>query len=175
MKMTCIITLLTFATYCYSQTSPTTQDAEYGNESYQIKYPKTWQLDASKAIGTDLLLFSPLENESDKFRENVNIMIQDLGGQNIDLEKYKLITENQLANLATDVKVFESKIIKADNDRFYKTAYAMTQGKFTLRITSICFIRDDKAYLATFTSEIDKYDSYKAIGEKILNTFSLKK
>ena len=172
--MTCIITLLTFATYCYSQT-PTTQDAEYVTESYQIKYPKTWQLDASKAMGTDLLLFSPLENESDKFRENVNIMIQNLGGQNIDLEKYKLITESQLENLATDVKVFESKIIKADNDRFYKTAYAMTQGKFTLRITSICFIRNDKAYLATFTSEIDKYDSYKTIGEKILITFSLKK
>ena len=173
MKVIFLLTTLLVCFFGYSQTG--SKKNIYRTDSYTIQYPNYWLIDSSKILGPDLGLFSPLEDEKDKFAENVNVLIQDLTGQNIDLEKYKSITENQLENLATDVKVFESKIIKTDNDRFYKTAYAMTQGRFTLRITSICFIRDDKAYLATFTSESDKYDSYKAIGEKILNAFSLKK
>jgi serine/threonine-protein kinase len=172
MKILLVTLLLALTTLSYSQTI---QDIEFVNKIYQIKYPKNWQLDSSKTMGTDLLLFAPLENESDKFRENVNIIIQNLAGQNIDLEKYKLITDKQLENAALDAKVSESEIVKAGNESFYRTTYAMTQGKLKLKISSKCFIKNDKAFLVTFTSEIEKYDSYKKIGEEILNTFRLRK
>jgi hypothetical protein len=126
-------------------------------------------------MGTEFFVFSPLENENDKFSENVNGIIQDLSGQNIDLEKYKQITDKQLTDMATDGQVFESAIVKTEKMEYFKTTYAMTQGKLRLKITSICFIKDDKAYLVTLSSEFDKYDSYKKVGEEILNSFSLKK
>src|SRR6187397_2716847 len=119
-------------------------------------------------MGTEFFVFSPLENETDKFSENVNGLIQDLSGQIIDLEKYKQITEKQLADMATDGKVFESSIIKADGKEYFKIIYAMTQGKFRLKITTVCFIKNDKAYLATFSAELDKYEQYKKTGEEIL-------
>jgi hypothetical protein len=124
-------------------------------------------------MGTELFVFSPLENETDKFSENVNIIIQNLSGQNINLEKYKQITERQLFDLANDCKVFESSIVKKNKKEYFKTTYAMTQGKFRLKITSICFIENEKAYLATFSSEFDKHEQYKNVGEKILNSFCL--
>jgi hypothetical protein len=174
MKINLVITFLAFTTYCYSQTPPTKLEKEYVSKAYQIRYPKTWQPDTSKTMGADLFLFSPLENESDKFRENVNVLIQSLGGQNIDLEEYKQITEKQFESFVTEGKVFASEIITVNNKRFYEITYAMTQGKFRLKITSKCFIKNDKAYLVTFTSEIDKYDGYKEIAFEILNTFRLK-
>jgi hypothetical protein len=76
--------------------------------------------------------------------------------------------------MLTDGKVFESSIVKGERE-YFKAIYAMTQGKFRLKITSVCFIKNNKAYLATFTTEIEKYDLYKKEGEEILNSFSLKK
>ena len=46
----------------------------------------------------------------------------------------------------------------------------MTQGKYRIKVTSICFIKNDKAYLVTFGSMIDKYEQYQKYGEEILNS-----
>jgi len=163
-------------TFCgYTQTDSSKQKITFTKDNFKIEYPKSWRLDTSRIMGTELFIFSPLENEADKFSENVNVMIQNLSGQNINLEKYKQITEEQLSGMATDGKVFESSIVKTAKNSFYKIVYAMTQGKLRLKISSICFINKDKAYLATFTSEIDKYDSYQKIANDILSTFSITK
>ncbi len=173
MKIILTTLFLALTTLSYSQT--TTQKIEYINQLYQIKYPKNWQLDSSKTMGTDLIIFAPLENESDQFSENVNIIIQNLAGKNIDLEKYKQITDKQFENPAFNIKVSESEIVKIGNESFYMTTYEMTQGKRRLKISSKCFIKNDKAFLVTFTSEIEKYESYKEMGDEILNTFKLRK
>jgi hypothetical protein len=49
----------------------------------------------------------------------------------------------------------------------------MSQGKFRVKITSVCFIQNEKAYLSTFTAEVDKYDAYKKIAEQILASFKV--
>jgi len=173
MKLTLTSILLLLTHFCFSQID--TSKTSFKKDNYKIEYPKTWRLDTSKFMGTEFLFFSPLENEADKFSENVNGIIQDLSGQNIDLEKYKQITDKQLSDMATDCKVFESSIIKKDSKEYFKTTYAMTQGKFRLKITSICFIKNDKAYLTTFSSELDKYEQYKKVEEEILSSFWLTK
>lgn len=175
MKLIFILPFLFITHFSFSQTDSAIQKTTFTIDNYKIQYPKDWRLDTSKAMGTELFLFSPLENDTDKFSENVNIIIQDLGGQNIDLEKYKKITDRQITEIATDSKVYESLITEIDNKEYFKITYAMTQGKFRLKITSLCFIKNDKAYLATFGSEFDKYDQYKKIGEEILSSFCLTK
>jgi hypothetical protein len=158
---------------CFSQAGPTTRMIDFAKGDYKLKYPETWRLDTSGSLGPELFVFSPLENDTDKFSENVNVLIQNLQGQNINLEQYKQITDKQLSDLATDGKIYESSILKTDKGEFFRITYAMTQGKYRIKITSICFIRNDKAYLATFSSEFDKYDNYKEVGEQILSSFSL--
>ena len=175
MKLTSIFVILLSTQFGFSQSDSSTQKTSFAKDNYKIQYPKTWRLDTSKVMGTELFIFSPLENSSDKFSENANILIQDLSGQNIDLAKYKEITDKQLIEMVTDYKVFESSIKNIDNRNYFKIIYAMTQGKFRLKITSICFIKNDKAYLATFSSEFDKYEQYKYLSEDILNSFRLTK
>jgi len=175
MKLRLVLAFITVTNCCFSQADPTIQLVSFSKDNYQLQYPNSWRLDTSGNLGPALFVFSPLENETDQFRENLNVLVQDLTGQNIDLEKYKQITDKQVTDLATDGKIFESTILKSDKGEFFKITYAMTQGQFRIKITSICFIRNDKAYLATFSSELNKYDSYKNIGEQILSSFSLTK
>src|SRR6187399_948979 len=120
MKITLILTFIAF-TFCgYSQTDTTNQKESFIKDNYQIQYPKSWRVDTSGQMGTKLFIFSPLENETDKFSENANLIIQDLGDQNIDLEKYKEITDKQLIELATDGVVFESVVVKTDDRDYFK-------------------------------------------------------
>lgn len=146
---------------------------EYKGEKFRIQYPATWQPDASKTMGADLFLFTPLEGQTDDFRENVNIIIQDLTGQHIDLAKYKEITDQQLKNLANDLEVYESVLENAGGSQSYRVSYSMKQGKYHLRVISRCYIKGEKAYLATFTSEVDAFHQYAAVAVDVLKTFAL--
>jgi hypothetical protein len=159
----------------YSQTVPITKMLRISRSNYGLSYPENWSLDTSRRLGADLFLFSPQENEMDKFRENVNVLIQNLQGQNIDLKRYKQITDNQITNLATDSKVFESSILQGEKGEFFKMSYTMSQNQLMLQVTSICFIHKELAYLVTFTSEANKYGNYQRISDVILNSFSLTK
>ena len=70
--------------------------------NYSIQYPPTWELNQSGQMGASFFLFSPLESDKDKFKENVNLLIQDLSGQNIDLNKYTEISEGQINTMVTN-------------------------------------------------------------------------
>ncbi|TAE11185.1 MAG: hypothetical protein EAZ95_13895 [Bacteroidetes bacterium] len=173
MRFLLAFTLFFGAHFCFAQADET--KIFFSKDNFKIQYPQHWRLDTSKMMGTEFFVFSPSENESDKFVENVNLMIQDLSGQGIDLEKYKQITDTQIVGATPDYEVFESSIIKIKNKKCFKITYAMNQGELRLRMTSICFIKNEKAYLLTFGSEFNKYDAYKKIGEEILDSFSFTK
>lgn len=171
MKLISIITLIFLTSFCSAQTDTT--KATFSKDNYKIEYPRSWRLDTSGIMGTELFLFSALENQTDLFSENVSLIIQDLAGQNINLENYKTITDKQINDFANNPTVYESAIKKLNNKEYFKITYAMTQGKSRLKITSICFIKDDKAYLLTLTTEIEKYELFKQTGEEILSSFRL--
>lgn len=138
---------------------------------YTLAYPTGWTIDTSKSMGTDLIVLSPIEDSVDRFRENVVVMIQDLAGKNVTLEMFKQATEQQIATLATKAKMYQSAIVKSDGVEQYVVQYQMEQGVFTLHISSVCFLKKEKAYILTFTSEFNKYERYKTAAEKLLKSF----
>ena len=152
---------------------PAKEVKTFTNDNYSLEYPATWTLDTSKTWGADLMLFAPKDDDQDKFSENVNVLIQDLAGMGIGLEQYKEITDQQIATLATDGRIIESSILKKGNKEMYRIVYTMTQGDFNLKITSHCFIQNERAFLVTFTTEVEKYENYKLAGEDILGSFAL--
>ena len=165
--------LLMSANSVFSQKQTSDEMIIFTGKNYKLQYPKSWTLDTSNAMGPAVFIFSPLETSEDKFRENVNVLIQNLKGEDINLARYKEITDKQVNDLATDGEIFESSITRKNNQEYYRISYAMTQGKFRVKITSVCFIQNEEAYLVTFSSEIDKFDTYQKTGEQILASFKL--
>lgn len=143
--------------------------------NYSIQYPSNWELNQSGQMNTSFVLFSPLESDNDKFKENVNLLIQDLTGYNIDLNKYTEISEGQIKTMVTNSSLIESKRIKNGKDEFHKIIYSGDQGIFHLQFEQYYWVVNDKAFILTFTSEKDKFENFKEIGEKILNSFKQKK
>jgi hypothetical protein len=61
--------------------------------NYSINYPDNWEINKSGQMGAKFILFSPLSSEEDQFKENVNFLVQDLTGHNLNLDQYVEIKE----------------------------------------------------------------------------------
>ena len=169
MKQTLIILLSIISTDCYSQS-----DKIFSHTDYTVQFPAKWTLDTSRRFANAVFLFSPLEDSTDKFSENVNVMEQDLKGQNIDLATYRSLSDQQFAELGEKGKLIASRIEKSSNGERYFGEYEFTLNDSQLHIKSICYIKGDTAYLITFTSRPDTFEKFKDTGTKILESFKLR-
>src|SRR5262245_41202678 len=106
--LTLTLTFLSFPYWGYSQAVKSSSLTSVVRHNYKIEYPKTWTLDTSGQLGSELFIISSLENDSDKFKENVSVIVQNLAGQDIDLDKYKDISEQQIASMGSEGELFES-------------------------------------------------------------------
>ena len=125
-------------------------------------------------MGTDLFIFSPKDSDTDKFRENVNAMVQDLKGPNITLDKYIEISEGQIKTMLTDASIIESKRMTQGTKEYHKLLFTGQQGIFKLKTEQYYFLVNEKAFVITLTTEQNQYDKYIKNGEAILKSFKLK-
>ncbi len=138
---------------------------------FSINHPEDWTPDTSGQMNTSLLLFSKPE-QNDTFRENVNVMIQDLTGMNLNLKKYTELSLEQIKSIK-DSKIFESTELKRDGETYHQLVWkGFVSGK-KLKFKQLYFIKNNKAFLVTLTCEEKAYDDYVKTGTLILNSFIL--
>lgn len=142
--------------------------------NYSIQYPDNWDLNKSGQMGSSFVVFSRLTSPQDKFRENVNLIIQSLQGQKINLDKYVEISEGQIKTMVTNGNLIESKRLNLNGHEFQKVIYTGDQGVFKLKFEQYYWVINGQAYILTLTCERNQFDTYKSTGEKIINSFRLK-
>ena len=146
----------------------------FTENNYSIQYPNDWELDKSGQLGTSFVLLSPFSSQQDKFKENVNLLIQDISGYDLTLDQYVEISDSQIKKMATDGKLIESKRIKADGFESQKVIYKANQQGFNLKFEQVYWVIGDNAYVLTLSCEETQFENYQKIGEKILNSFTIK-
>ena len=161
-----------------TQTEETTESS--GNwlildeADYSIQYPDTFDLDQSNQMGLGFVLFSKQASELDFFKENLNLYIEDLAGQNISLDDYEQLSLLQIEQLITDFELVESSRMIIDNKEVIRFIYTGKQGDFDLKWEQIVFVENEKAYILSLTCEVDQFDTYAPVGEEIMKSFKVK-
>jgi hypothetical protein len=153
--------------------------------NYSVKYPQGWDLQqsdnpksgtvVSQTVSYQFAVLSQLESPQDRFRENVNLVIEDLNGKKLDLDEYARFAENQLKVMMKNCKVLEHKKVNQGSRQHYKTIWTWEYQAVPLKVQQYTWLLDGKAYILTFTSEQNKFAQFQQVGEKILDTFTLKK
>jgi hypothetical protein len=144
---------------------------------YALQYPPEWELNESGQMGTSLLVFAPLSGPEDKFRENINLLIQDLGStSSVDLDQYASLSEAQVkdGSIMPNSKLLANEKIGSGKDAYYRASYIGDQSNLHLKFEAYYWVRNNKAYVLTFSAEASKFDEYKTTAENILNSFVLK-
>jgi len=175
-----VVIIIAIMTTCGQAKQKNMQNANPTNwktleqRDYTIKYPDSFELNTSGQMGTSFLLFFKQSSANEMFRENINLIIQDLKGLNISLDGFVEISENQIKTLITDGILIESKRFKKDNSEFHELIYTGKQGVYELKWKQYFTIKNEKAYILTLTTEVEQFETYKTVGEEIMNSFKLK-
>jgi hypothetical protein len=148
--------------------------ATHKTKEFSIQYPKDWELSQTGEMGTSFVLFAPLLAKQDPFKENVNLITQDLAGQEISLEDYTVASEDQIKKMLSKSKIISNEVESVNGLEYNKLIYTGTQGAFDLQYEQFYWIENEKAYILTFTTEQREFSDMQLLGEKIMKTFKLK-
>ena len=136
---------------------------------YSVKYPNEWE---KEIRGSSVLFLSPLDGQGDRFKENVNVMLQDLSQQQVTLEQYTDITkESVITNLGKQA-IVSLKDATIQGVAAKEFIYNMNMNGNNLRIKQYWFIKNKMAYLFTYTAEPSKYSEYEATANKMVESFT---
>ena len=144
------------------------------DENYHIEYPGTWLVNTTMPMGIKFAILSPLSDTTDNFRENVNLLTEDLTGKYLTLDQYIELSEKQIQILVTDYKKHLSERNKNNTLEYHKLIYSSKQGIFDLIFEQFIWLKSEKAYILTLTCKLNEFEICKKTGEKILQSFKLK-
>jgi hypothetical protein len=150
----------------------------YENSTFgiRIQYPSDWQkLEFSRrdSSGIAVIFRSPPENASDTKLENLLIQVGNLPFQNISLEALNNANVDTLRNSLVDFKLIESTATTIAYNPAYKIVYTDTVGQDELKTMQVLSIKEDKAYLITYTAQASRYDRYLPTIQKMSDSFRI--
>lgn len=166
MKNIIILISILFSISSFCQDIKTVKTSDY-----EISFPSNYIYDDSKSRNTEFIIYTEKEDENDTFLENINLLIQNLKENHIDLNQYVEITEKQVYDYG---KLIESKRITLNNSEVHLLSYTANLTGRNLKFYQYLLMRNEKVYVLTFSSEIEKFDKFFPEIIKIFNSFSLK-
>ncbi len=139
------------------------------NEHYSIKYPDNWVPDQSGQSGTRFILYGPAV-QGQLFRNNINLIIQDLSGQNVDLAKFVEISTGQIKEF-----IASSNILYSQTESLrHKIVYTGMHGDFSLQWAQYYWVKNNQAYVLTFTADRKSYDDTINLATQVMDGFKIK-
>ncbi|WP_343633910.1 hypothetical protein [Fluviicola sp.] len=146
----------------------------FKKDNYELKYPETWSLDTTTKTAADFIVYSPLSSDKDEFKENLNLVVQDLKGLNFDLDNFTALSEQQIQSYLEGSEVTENERLKKEDQEYHHLVYTAKTGGRMLRFEQYYWVVNEKAYILSFTAELDQFEKYADISKQILESFTLK-
>ncbi len=139
---------------------------------YTIGYPGDWTFN-DKAENAIFQLTSPAENSDDKFRQNLNLQIEQLK-PNTSIEDYVKTNMDAVKELVKGYKEVSSMYFNRNGVKSYQIIYKGRYGNMTedIQIKQLFTISSSgKGYVLTYVSKEGERDAFETTANKIFNSF----
>ncbi len=142
------------------------------NVGIKMKYPQSWERrNIDNPITGEVVAFvSPKQTDTDKFQEKLTISVEDFSGTLDDFNK-------------TSIKDINSHLTKADiqkpidttlaNKSANQLIYTGKDGGNSLKNLQVFTLKGEKAYVITYTAEINNYDDFIQATETMIKSFEI--
>ena len=136
------------------------------NEHYTIRYPQGWEVQKSME-GVQFCILSGLSSSVDIFRENVNLVIEDLL-ESMTLEQYAKYAVN---NMKQKYTIADEKKYSVGGQVYY---HFILKGKDGILLKQHYLVKGKRAYILTFAYDPAEKESIQTDGDKMMTSFSIK-
>jgi hypothetical protein len=141
-------------------------DSKYG---FTIQHPKDWEKQVG-AMGSAVVMLSPREGDSDKFRENVNVLVQKLPDK-MTLDQYTKMSLEQAPTLITGFDLLDQGSTQLAGRPARRVHYRGEQGSFRLEWEQVWTVLGGQAFILTYTADRGRYGAYLRTAEAIFASF----
>lgn len=145
----------------------------FNGRDYELKFPDTWEINSSGMMGTDVIGLTPMEGNDDNFRENINVVLENLP-EGITAQEYldaNITNMKKTFGLPEDAKFEKVKVGSCDG---YHLHYSLKMGNYELDNDVYIVVVKNAAYIITCSNEKGKRDKYKKEMDGVVKTFKLK-
>ena len=139
------------------------------NNDFIISYPTGLKLDDTGKDGVLFILSTAKDGINDNFIENINLASQYVG--DISFEDFIVKTEKEIKSVA---ELLETKQIRVNGRDCLSLKIKVKQNNLDLTFIQHYYIKNQKVYVLTFSSESKMYDSFFEDMNKTLLSFKLK-
>ncbi|MCX6742050.1 MAG: PsbP-related protein [Candidatus Pacearchaeota archaeon] len=154
---------------------PETNFLTYDNSAYGIRitYPSNWEKEEKSTGMVIVEFFSPKESVSDAITENLNVVIEDLSAQPMTLNEYTNLSIKNIKLYFTDVNMIDSSATTLGGNSAHKVVYTANMGQYNGKFMQVYTIRNNKAYVITYTAQPSTYSYYLDIINQMINSFEI--
>lgn len=149
----------------------------YNNTVYgiSIKYPQHWQKTGTPdRITGNLVKFTlPKQGDADTYLENLNLIILDLPETRRELEQFTKFYLNEIEQSYQNTKIIEESKTQLATQSAYQVIYTFEEDKINVKRLQVWTVKDNKAYLITYTADIAKYSEYLSTVQTMINSFKI--
>ena len=145
----------------------------YNNYGVKIGYPTKWTKTDNPYEKVIVVFLSPLENSADKFSENVNIVVEDVSFYYSNLDEYEDYTIKNMPKFVKDFKLLSSSRVTIDSLPASEMVFSSNQQGIDLKQLQITIIKDNKAYILTYSAELDSYSQYIEEANNMINSLEI--
>jgi len=141
--------------------------------NFSVDYPENWQTQ-EWALGTLLVVNSPMEWEDDTFSENLNFITQDISDMGVsDFTEYVDLNISQIETLFNDYSLISREVVEIDSIEWEKIVSEFTQWNFDISIAQYILNRDGEAFIISFTNSQEEKNKFEAEFDAILSSLQL--
>ncbi len=124
-----------------------------------ISYPNSYEFTDNMPGGAKFGLLSPLTSDKDTFRDNVNLLIQEIG-QDIDVSEGLEPLKQQMSKYITNYVGIDAKIMNLPVGKAIRLEYTGNLGVMKIHWVQYMVSKNKKLYILSCTSEKDTYNQF---------------
>ncbi len=153
------------------------QTYENKPQGFSIQFPKDWIWNEQGNGQSPLVTFMQ-PHSTDGFKSNVNVMVQNLPQKLQTLEAYSQFSVAQIQQSNNYNSFLESKPIMLHGKYAYQVLYNGNNDAAgfpsNVRFLQVWLVENAKAYLITYTAELNQFKNNFSIAKKMVQSFKLK-
>jgi eukaryotic-like serine/threonine-protein kinase len=145
---------------------------ENPSNGFKVSYPELWSTEnRDDFFATGVIFLSPLENDEDTFQEQVSILVEVLP-QDMSIGTY---TKESIAEIKklSDPNVSPAQTINLGRQEAKQVVYSGEENGTPVRRMQTWLIKNNQAYVITYTAQPNSYESYLPTAEQMIESFEI--
>jgi hypothetical protein len=180
MKNTTLITLifLAFTSGAFAKAKAPAAAAAMGGDlfadkekGFSVMLPKKWEIKKG-VMGAEVIALRPKGGSKDAFRENINVVVENLNGTMLPKEYFKA-SQSVLQKVFAEFKVEKSGHTNIDKHDVYWVIFTHKMGGVRAKVLQYLTVEGNKGYVVTGSALPATFDKFKKSFEMVATSLKL--